>query len=96
MTCQPAFSHATQLIPVARKLSGDGHSVVVATSASFAPVLARHGIDVRAFGPDWMIGPGDPVYDRTVAGTCFPGLPRSPTGPRSTAWPSWPAATEPT
>lgn len=66
MTCQPAFSHATQLIPLARKLGQDGHSVVVATSASFAPVLARHGIDVRTFGPDWMIGPGDPVYDRTV------------------------------
>ena len=78
MTCQPAFSHATQLIPVARKLSGDGHSVAVATSASFAPVLARHGIDVRAFGPDWMIGPGDPVYDRTVGRHLFPGFAQVP------------------
>jgi UDP:flavonoid glycosyltransferase YjiC (YdhE family) len=78
MTCQPAFSHATQLIPVARKLSGDGHPVVVATSASFAPVLARHGIDVRAFGPDWMIGPGDPVYDRTVGRHLFPGFAQVP------------------
>ena len=78
MTCQPAFSHATQLIPLARKLSRDGHSAVVATSASFAPVLARHGIDVRTFGPDWMIGPGDRVYDRTVGKHLFRGFPQVP------------------
>ena len=78
MTCQPAFSHATQLIPLARKLSRDGHSAVVATSASFAPVLARHGIDVRTFDPDWMIGPGDRVYDRTVGQHLFLGFPQVP------------------
>ena len=78
MTCQPAFSHATQLIPLARKLSRDGHSAVVATSASFAPVLARHGIDVRTFEPDWMIGPGDRVYDRTVGQHLFLGFPQVP------------------
>lgn len=78
MTCQPAFSHATQLIPLARKLTRDGHPVVVATSASFAPVLARHGIDARAFDPDWMIGPGDPVYDCTVGQHLFPGFAQVP------------------
>ena len=66
MTCQPAFSHAIQLIPLARELERGGHSAIVATSASFAPALAEHGIDARTFDPDWMIGPGDPVYDRTV------------------------------
>jgi UDP:flavonoid glycosyltransferase YjiC (YdhE family) len=78
MTCQPAFSHAIQLIPLARKLTGDGHPVVVATSASFASVLSRHGIDARAFDPDWMIGPGDPVYDRTVGRHLFPGFAQVP------------------
>jgi UDP:flavonoid glycosyltransferase YjiC (YdhE family) len=72
ITCQPAFSHAIQLIPLARELERGGHAVVMATSASFAPTLAEHGIDTRCFAPDWMIGPGDPVYDRTV-GTPSPG-----------------------
>jgi UDP:flavonoid glycosyltransferase YjiC (YdhE family) len=78
MTCQPAFSHATQLIPLARKLTRAGHPVVVATSASFAPVLGRQGIDAEAFDPDWLIGPGDTVYDRTVGKHLFPGFAQVP------------------
>lgn len=66
MTCQPAFSHAIQLIPLARELKRRGHAVAIATSASFAPGLARYGVEARSFDPDWLVGPGDPVFDRTV------------------------------
>ena len=53
------------------------------SARSFAPVLAGHGIDARSFDPDWMIGPGDRVYERTVdaptgASSTFFGFARVP------------------
>lgn len=75
MTCQPAFSHGTQLIPVARELELRGHQVRVATSATFATTLRGYGLDACAFGPDWMLRPGDALFDRTVGPHSFFGFP---------------------
>lgn len=66
MTIQPAFSHATQVIPLARELERRGHVVTVATSATFARTLVHHGLDARPVGPDWMLRPGDELFDRTI------------------------------
>jgi UDP:flavonoid glycosyltransferase YjiC (YdhE family) len=78
MTSQPAFSHATQLIPLARELERRGHQVLVATSASFAAVLQQHGLSTRTFTPDWMIHPHNPVYARTVGQHNFFGFAEVP------------------
>lgn len=75
MTCQPAFSHGTQLVPLAWELMRRGHRVLVATSASFAPELGSYGLETATFGPNWTIRPGDPVFDRTVGGKAFFGFP---------------------
>jgi UDP:flavonoid glycosyltransferase YjiC (YdhE family) len=78
MTCQPAFSHANQFIPLARELEQRGHQVLVATSPTFAADLERYGPKARGFGPDWLVRPGDPVFDRTVGQQAFFGFPHVP------------------
>jgi UDP:flavonoid glycosyltransferase YjiC (YdhE family) len=78
MTVQPAFSHATQAIPLARELERRGHRVTVATSATFAATLARHGLDARPVGPDWMTRPGDAVFERTIGQHKFFGFVQVP------------------
>ncbi|MBV9945182.1 MAG: glycosyltransferase family 1 protein [Solirubrobacterales bacterium] len=74
MSIQPAFSHATQAIPLARELERRGHRVTVATSATFAATLVRHGLDARPVGPDWMIRPGDDLFERTIGQHKFFGF----------------------
>ena len=78
MTIQPAFSHATQLIPLARELERRGHVVTVATSARFAPTLVGYGLDARPVGPDWILRPGDKVWDRTIGQQGFFGFVQVP------------------
>jgi UDP:flavonoid glycosyltransferase YjiC (YdhE family) len=78
MTCQPAFSHATQLVPLAWELERQGHQVRLATSPTMAGRLAEHGIDAVGYGPDWVLRPGDAVYERTVGPHLFFGFPRIP------------------
>lgn len=78
MTIQPAFSHATQIIPLARELERRGHVVTVATSATFVRTLVRHGLDARPVGPDWRLRPGDAVTDRTVGQQGFMGFVQVP------------------
>ncbi len=76
ISTQPAFSHAAQMIPLARELERRGHVVTVATSATFVATLVGHGLDARPFGLDWMIRPGDEVYERTVGQQTFFGFPQ--------------------
>ena len=78
MTTQPAFSHATQLLPLARELTHRDHTVTVATSAAFVPTLRGFGLDARPFRPDWEERPGDAVFDRTVGRDSFFGFPQVP------------------
>ena len=78
MTIQPAFSHATQVIPLARELERRGHVVTVATSATYAATLVRLGLDARSVGPDWMLRPGDEVFDRTIGQQGFFGFVQVP------------------
>jgi UDP-glucoronosyl and UDP-glucosyl transferase len=78
MTVQPAFSHATQAIPLARELERRGHVVTVATSATFAGTLVRHGLDARPVGTDWMLRPGDAVWARTIGQHGFLGFVQIP------------------
>lgn len=78
MTCQPAFSHGTQLLPLHGELGRRGHQVIVATSATYARELAGYGVETRTFAPDWTMRPGDPVFDRTVGSHHFFGFPEVP------------------
>jgi UDP:flavonoid glycosyltransferase YjiC (YdhE family) len=78
MTTQPALSHAGQLIPLAHELRRRGHAVLIASSASLARVLREQGFDARPFDPDWVVRPGDPVFDRTVGTSLFLGFPQVP------------------
>jgi UDP:flavonoid glycosyltransferase YjiC (YdhE family) len=66
------------MIPLARELGRRGHRVAIASSASFVPTLRRFGMNVLAFDPDWIVRPGDPVYDRTVGSHTFFGVPQVP------------------
>jgi len=78
MTTQPAFSHAAQMIPLAQELTRRDHQVAIATSPSFAPTLRQLGLNVLAFKPDWLVRPGDLVYDRTVGSESFFGFAQVP------------------
>ncbi|MBV9334312.1 MAG: glycosyltransferase family 1 protein [Solirubrobacterales bacterium] len=78
MTIQPAFSHATQAIPLARELERRGHVVTVATSATFAGTLVRYGLDARPVGFDWMLRPGNEVCARTIGQHGFVGFVQVP------------------
>ncbi len=78
MSSQPAFSHAAQMIPLARELERRGHVVTLASSAPLVPALRQLGVDARPFGRDWQMRPGDPLYDRTVGRESFFGFPQVP------------------
>ena len=78
MSIQPAFSHATQIIPLARELERRGHVVTVATPPTFAATLVRHGLDARPVGPDWMLRFGDQVWKRTIGQHGFSGFVQIP------------------
>ncbi|HEX4953118.1 MAG TPA: glycosyltransferase [Thermoanaerobaculia bacterium] len=53
-TTHPGFGHLYPLVPIARALAGRGHEVAIATSASFAPAVARSGLTPLAAGMDWL------------------------------------------
>lgn len=74
MTCQPAFSHAAQLVPLAQALTARGHEVTIATSASYAARLHEYGLNAEAVGPDFLLREGDPTYERTVGARLFFGF----------------------
>ncbi|WP_052351764.1 glycosyltransferase [Deinococcus pimensis] len=62
---QPASGHYHPLAPLARQLLLRGHDVKFATSASFAPIVARNGFDVLSLGLDWL---------ESEAGAAFPEM----------------------
>ncbi|HZE14291.1 MAG TPA: glycosyltransferase, partial [Mycobacterium sp.] len=62
----PSFSHAAQLIELARALEQNGHRVRMAAPPRFAASLGRHGLDAHPVGRDWELRRGDPVFDVTV------------------------------
>jgi UDP:flavonoid glycosyltransferase YjiC (YdhE family) len=66
ITTQPAFSHATQLIPLARELERRGHAVTFATSAALATTLGHFGIATRIFRPDGLRRHGHQGLARAV------------------------------
>jgi len=74
MTCQPAHSHAAQLVPLAQALMLRGHEVTVATSASYAGQLNEHGLTTAGVGPDFLLREGDPIYESTVGARLFFGF----------------------
>jgi UDP:flavonoid glycosyltransferase YjiC (YdhE family) len=78
MSTQPAFSHAAQMIPLARELRSRGHAVAVATSAPFVGRLRALGLDARPFGRSWEERPGDELYDQTIGRHSFFGFPQVP------------------
>ena len=51
-TAHGAYGHVLPLLGVARALADRGHEVVVATSADFCDVVARHGLAAEAAGTD--------------------------------------------
>jgi UDP:flavonoid glycosyltransferase YjiC (YdhE family) len=74
MTCQPALSHAAQLVPLAQALMGRGHEVTLATAAGYADRLHEHGLDAEGVGPDFLLREGDPLYESTVGARQFVGF----------------------
>jgi N-glycosyltransferase len=74
MTCQPARSHASQLVPLAQALLARGHEVTVATSAGYAAQLEQDGLAARGVGPDFLLREDDAVYRRTVGARLFFGF----------------------
>jgi UDP:flavonoid glycosyltransferase YjiC (YdhE family) len=74
ITCQPALSHAAQLVPLAQALVARGHEVTFATSASYAARLREHGLETEAVGPDFLLREGDPIYESTVGARLFFGF----------------------
>ena len=78
MSVQPAISHATQVIPLARELERRRHVVTLATSAPLAATLRRHGLDARPIGPDRILRLDDPVWNRTIGQHGFRGFVQIP------------------
>ena len=76
-TTQPGLGHLVPLLPVADGLRERGHSVVFATSASFADDVARAGHTSRPAGRAWLAS--------TMA-TTFPEIVSRPPGPERYAW----------
>lgn len=74
MTCQPALSHAAQLVPLAQALMGRGHQVTFATSESYAARLRERGLVARGVGQDFLLREGDPTYGNTVGARLFLGF----------------------
>jgi UDP:flavonoid glycosyltransferase YjiC (YdhE family) len=74
ITCQPALSHAAQLVPLAQALVARGHEVTFATAASYAARLREHGLETEAVGPDFLLREGDPIYESTVGARLFFGF----------------------
>jgi UDP:flavonoid glycosyltransferase YjiC (YdhE family) len=56
LTTQPGYGHFRPLLPLAHALVAAGREVRVGTSASFAPVVVREGLEAEAVGLDWLHG----------------------------------------
>jgi UDP:flavonoid glycosyltransferase YjiC (YdhE family) len=67
VTCQPARGHFHPLLPLVRALQAQGHEPLVATSASFAPVVERAGVAAIATGADWLESAVDTAFPDLVA-----------------------------
>lgn len=74
MTCQPALSHAAQLVPLARALTARGHEVTLASSASYAARLREDGLQAEGVGRDFLLREGDAIYESTVGARLFFGF----------------------
>ena len=58
-TIHPGTGHLHPMVPVARALEAAGHSVAVATAASFAPMVESAGLQPFAAGLDWLQSDSD-------------------------------------
>lgn len=67
VTCQPARGHFHPLLPLLRALQSQGHDPVVATSASFAPVVERAGVAAIPTGADWLESAVDSAFPDLIA-----------------------------
>jgi UDP:flavonoid glycosyltransferase YjiC (YdhE family) len=56
LTTQPGYGHFRPLLPLAHALVAAGHEVRVGTSASYAAVVEREGLNAEAVGLDWLHG----------------------------------------
>jgi UDP:flavonoid glycosyltransferase YjiC (YdhE family) len=74
MTCQPAFSHVAQLVPLAHALRDRGHDVTLATSGPYSTTLRQQGLAAEPVGPDFLLREGDPTYEATVGSRLFFGF----------------------